>query len=587
MVKSACSAKEKNQGGNLGQGNQELVLNGNDLDMTNIIKVAYDFSGQIAIRLCPQARANMQLSRQVVDEVVAQGKPLVYGVNTGFGANKDKAIDLAHLRDLQRFLIISHAVCVGESFPLPIVRAAILIRANSLARGHSGIRPQVVDLLIELLNRGITPKVPQKGSVGASGDLAPLSHVMLVMTKDSRPDQAAVENELHQKLAQGHKLTAVEQEQAILQSGQAFYYDSAGGQQKEMSGIEAFYAAGLERVVLEAKEGLALNNGTTFSTAIACMALYKGRRLFDCALRLSALSVESWQGFESAFSSEAMEARGHAGQILVAKRLRELLSDATLSIKKEDFQKSSNAVQDFSDVQDDYSFRAIPQVLGPIAEMLDYVEKQLRIEVNGTTDNPLVFHNLPYTNRCVSAANFHAQYLGVAMDALRPCMAEVGSIAERRIFKLLDVRQARNEAHKLSPFLASSAGLMSGLMIAQYTAAALVSENKILSHPCVVDSISTSANSEDHVSMAPIGARKTLEVIENVEYVLAIEALVATTACLMRAKKLSSKLSANACQHVSMLEQVRGMSSTEPHFFADRFYHVDIEGYKRLLFPDE
>jgi histidine ammonia-lyase len=565
---------------------QELLLDGGSLDIADVIRVAYDFSNQLPVRLCPKAKERMQVSRQVVDEVVSNGQPLVYGVNTGFGANKDKAVSPEHLRELQRFLIISHAVCVGEHFPLPIVRSAMLIRANSLARGHSGIRPVVVELLIEMLNRGVTPKVPQKGSVGASGDLAPLSHVMLAFTKDPRPVQSAIENDLSRKLHEKGSLSSDEAMQAVLQSGYAFYYDKKSSQQREMSGLEAVHAAGLERIELEAKEGLALNNGTTFSTAIACMALYKGKRLFEKALRLSALSMESWRAFESALTPEAMQARGHEGQIRVAEKLRELLCDSVLSIKKEDFQNSSNAAKDFSDVQDDYSLRAIPQVLGPVAEMLDYVEKQIKTEINGTTDNPLVFSNMPHTNRCVSAANFHAQYMAVAMDALRPCMAELGSIAERRVFKLLDVKQARCENHRLTPFLAGSAGLMSGLMIAQYTAAALVSENKILSHPCVVDSIPTSANSEDHVSMAPIGARKTLEVIENVEYVLAVEALTATTACLMRARKEGCGLSANAREHVALLEKVRQMPASAPDFFDDRFYHVDIEGLKQLLFPE-
>jgi histidine ammonia-lyase len=455
-----------------------VVLTGRDLTLEQVEAVARHGAG---VSLDPAARERMAASRATVADLVERGEP-VYGVTTGFGDLATKRIDPAHARNLQENLLISHAVGVGPALDRESVRAMLLLRANTLALGHSGCRPELVDRLLDLLRLGVHPVVPEQGSVGASGDLAPLAHLAL----------------------------------PLLGRGQA---ELEG---KVLPGAEALRRVGLEEVRLEAKEGLALLNGTQMMSALGALAIADAERALGSASVVAAMSTEALLGTDVAFSATYQDARRHPGQQRVAAELRHLLRDSPL-------QRSHHA--DPHKVQDPYSVRCVPQVHGAVRDAVSYARGVVDVEINSATDNPLIFPdgtdvdpNAAATGhgRVISGGNFHGQPVAIAMDLLGLAIAELGSISERRIALLVDGRLSG-----LPPFLVKDPGLNSGMMLLQYTAAALVSENKVLAHPSSVDSIPTSANQEDHVSMGATAARHARTILRHVEQVIALELLCA------------------------------------------------------------
>lgn len=415
--------------------------------------------------------------RELVNQVL-ESERAVYGVNTGFGAFKDVRIDSGNLAALQKNLILSHACGIGNPFSLAIVRTMMILMAIYLSKGFSGVRPDVVQKLVEMLNKGVVPIVPEKGSVGSSGDLAPSAHVALV----------------------------------LIGRGEAFF------EGRRMSGRKALERAGIWPLVLDAKEGLALINNTAAMTACAVVALGLSLCLADIADVAGALSAEALRATHKAFDARIHRLKAYQGQIIVARRLRELLAGSTIVDEKR--------------VQDQYSVRCIPQVHGAIREAINFAGKIVTTEINSVTDNPLGFSHGGKVE-FLSGGNFHGEAVAIAMDTLRLAVCEFANISDRRICSLLD----SNHNFGLPPFLSCDRGICSGLMILQYTTASLVSENKILAHPAVVDSIPTSANIEDLVSMGTISARKTLEVLGNVKQVLAIELLVNCQALDFRLKE--------------------------------------------------
>jgi histidine ammonia-lyase len=469
-----------------GQGAAEIELTGADITVADVEAVARAGAG---IRLASSARARMDEAREVIERLVAAGAT-VYGVTTGFGALASMPIASGDVRRLQENLLMSHAAGVGEPLPKDVVRAMLVLRANTLALGHSGCRPVLVDRIGALLAAGIHPVVPSRGSVGASGDLAPLAHLALPLIGRGQVE------------VKGQVVPA----------------------------LLALREAGLEPLILEAKEGLALLNGTQMMSAIGALLLADADRLIRTASVVAAMSVEALLGTDVAFAAAYQLARPHPGQVAVAAQLRTLL-------RRSELQAHHHA--DSHKVQDPYSLRCVPQVHGAVSDALGYLRGILDVEMNSATDNPLVFPGPSVAasdavgtggGQVISGGNFHGEPIGLALDFARLAIAELGSISERRTAQLLD--QAFNGG--LPPFLAPASGVESGMMIYQYTAAALVSESKVLVHPASADSIPTSANQEDHVSMGSIAALLSREVLANVERVLAIELLCAGQALDLR-----------------------------------------------------
>ena len=463
-----------------------VVLTGADLTVVDVESVARH-GGEAVLDV--HARERMQEARDVIASLVAHGA-VVYGVTTGFGDLATTSIEPAQAGRLQANLLMSHAAGVGSAFPREIVRAMLLLRANTLALGHSGCRPLLVDRLLDLLRLGIHPVVPEQGSVGASGDLAPLAHLALPL------------------IGRGQ----VEFRGAIVPSRLALR------------------EAGLEPLTLEAKEGLALLNGTQMMGAIGALLLADADRLGRTASVVAAMSVEALLGTDVAFAAAYQLARPHPGQIAVAAELRHLLRDSALQAGHHGHAHK---------VQDPYSLRCVPQVHGAVRDTMDHLRRVLDIELNSATDNPLVFPGGGVADedtiatgggRVISGGNFHGEPIAFALDFAKIALAELGSISERRTALLVDPRLNGG----LPPFLAASSGIDSGMMIYQYTAAALASENKVLAHPASVDSIPTSANQEDHVSMGSISARHARVVLGHVEQIIAIELVVAAQALDLR-----------------------------------------------------
>ncbi|HYL40361.1 MAG TPA: histidine ammonia-lyase, partial [Candidatus Binatus sp.] len=430
-----------------------VVLTGSDLTVEAVEAVARHGA---KAALDPAARARIQRSRATVEALVAEGA-VVYGVTTGVGALADRTIDPADAARLQENLLLSHAAGVGDPLPREVVRAMLVLRANTLALGLSGVRPEVVERLLAFLDLGIHPVVPAQGSVGASGDLAPLAHLALPV------------------IGHGH----VELEGHL------------------MPALMALRETGLEPLVLGPKEGLALLNGTQLMTALGALLAADAERLLRTASVAAAMSVEALLGTDVAFSAALQAARPHPGQVHVAGELRWLLRDSGL-------QRLHHGSA--HKVQDPYSLRCVPQVHGAVRDALDHLERVLSVEMNAATDNPLVFPDGGVADsgaratgggRVISGGNFHGEPIALALDFAKLALAELGSISERRVALLVDP----NLNGGLPAFLAASSGLEAGLMLMQYTAAALVSEHKVLAHPASVDSIPTSANQEDHVSM--------------------------------------------------------------------------------------
>jgi histidine ammonia-lyase len=467
------------------------------------------------VALDPDAAERMRTSRAVIERLVADGAT-VYGVTTGFGDLANVRIEPEQVAELQRNLVRSHSAGVGDPLPADVVRAMLLLRANALAVGLSGVRPELAELLCAMLNEAVHPVIPSRGSVGASGDLAPLAHLAAVLIGEGMADTPT----------------------------------------GPMPGGDALRAAGLAPIELGAKEGLALLNGTQLMTGIAALVLHDGQRLAASADVIGAMSLEAMQGTAAAFDEALIGARPHPGQVAAAAHLRALLAGSEIG--------ASHAASPHR-LQDAYSLRCMPQVHGAVRDALDQLERVLVVEMNAATDNPLVFPD----GRVVSGGNFHGEPMALAIDYAKIALAELASISERRTARLVDAHLSG-----LPPFLSDAPGLRNGLMIVQYTAAALVNELQTLAHPASVDSIPTSANQEDHVSMGATGALHLREVLDRAETVLAIEALCAAQGLDFRAPMRPAAGIARA--HARLRERV-------PHLAEDRSPAPDIAAARDLL----
>ena len=444
-----------------------VTVDGRTLDVAGVEQVARHGA---RVRLDADARNRVVQARRVVDDILASGD-VVYGINTGFGKLADVRISPGQLEQLQRNLLLSHACGVGEAFPEDVVRAMLLLRANVLATGHAGCRPEVVEKVLDLLEAGVHPVVPSQGSVGASGDLAPLAHLALVVIGEG---EAVVDGE-------------------------------------NMSGAEALKKVGLKPLHLEAKEGLALINGTQASAAVGALAAADARRLLDAADVVCALTLDAMAGTDAAFDPAVHAARPHPGQIVSADRLLKLLVGSEIR----------ESHRECGRVQDAYSLRCSPQVHGAGRDALEHAHRVLAIEINSATDNPMVFAE----GRLISGGNFHGAPIAAVFDYLAATLTDVASISERRLARMVDTALSG-----LPRFLSPDAGLNSGFMMVQVSAAALVSECKTLAHPASVDSIPTSAGQEDHVSMSTWAARKLARIVELTQAVLGMEYLAAVQA---------------------------------------------------------
>ena len=447
---------------------REIVLDGRSLTLEDLEDAAT--LPDVTVVLSPEARTRVQASRAFIQEKVAAGER-VYGVTTGFGRLADVVIPPEDRTALQHNLVRSHASGVGEPMDSSAVRALMLLRANALARGHSGCRVELIERLLELLNHRIHPRVPRYGSVGASGDLAPLAHVALALLGEGRAERDGVEADTADLLA----------------------------------------AEGLEPLTLEAKEGLALINGTQATTALGVLALRGAERAMETLEAVGAMSMDALLGTPEAFREEIQDARPHRGQSESARRLRALVQGSEIRESHRDGDPR---------VQDAYALRCMPQVHGAAREALGYVRGVLATEINSATDNPLVF---PEAGVIVSGGNFHAQVVSAALDFLAIAMADMASISERRIERLLNPDLSMG----LPAFLTETPGLRSGFMIVQVTAVDCLAEMRVLAHPASVDSVTTSANQEDHVSMGLAAARKARQSLACLEHVVAAELLCA------------------------------------------------------------
>ncbi|MES2349897.1 MAG: histidine ammonia-lyase [Pseudomonadota bacterium] len=482
------------------------------------LRAVWSASGPLS--LAAEAYPVIEASAAAVQAIVAKGDA-AYGINTGFGLLAKTRIPDDKLEQLQRNLILSHSVGTGELVSDAVCRLILLMKIGSLARGYSGVRPLIINTLIALYNAGIMPAIPAKGSVGASGDLAPLSHMTLAMLGVG---EVRVNGEL-------------------------------------MQAADALKAAGIAPVVLAAKEGLALINGTQVSTALALHGLFMAERLLEAGMVSGSLSLDAAKGSDSPFDARVHEVRGQPGQIAAASIYRQLVSNSAI--------RASHLVGD-ERVQDPYCLRCQPQVMGACLDLIVNVGRTLLIEANAVTDNPLVF---PETGEIISGGNFHAEPVAFAADTLALAIAEIGALAERRIALLIDATLSG-----LPPFLVRDPGVNSGFMIAHVTAAALASENKSLAHPGSVDSIPTSANQEDHVSMATYAARRLDDMAQNTAVIIGIELLAAAQGIdFHRPLKTSPQLEH---VHAQLRQKV-------PFFDADRFFAPDIEAAKGMVMRGE
>ncbi|WP_233863291.1 histidine ammonia-lyase [Paraburkholderia adhaesiva] len=469
----------------------------------------------VKLELDPASFAAIDARAQAVADIAAKGEP-AYGINTGFGRLASTHIPREQLELLQRNLVLSHAVGVGEPMSRPVVRLLMALKLSSLGRGHSGIRREVMDALITLFNADVLPLIPVKGSVGASGDLAPLAHMSAV----------------------------------LLGIGEVFIRG------ERASAAAGLAAVGLKPLALQAKEGLALLNGTQASTALALYNLFAIEDLYRTALVSGALCVDAAAGSVKPFDARIHALRGHRGQIEAAAAYRALLEGSEINLSHRDCGK----------VQDPYSLRCQPQVMGACLDQMRHAAQVLLVEANAVSDNPLIF---PDTGEVLSGGNFHAEPVAFAADNLALAAAEIGALAERRIALLIDATLSG-----LPPFLVKDGGVNSGFMIAHVTAAALASENKTLAHPASVDSLPTSANQEDHVSMATFAARKLADIAENTANILAIELLAAAQGVDLRAPHPTSPALARVMQAVR---------SEVPHYDLDRYFAPDIAAITRMV----
>ncbi|QHA92192.1 histidine ammonia-lyase [Bacillus sp. N1-1] len=490
-------------------------LNGSMLTLMEMKRVIYE-GEKIAID--PLSMEKVIKSRLAVERIVASGET-VYGINTGFGKFSDVRIQDKDVDTLQLHLIRSHACGVGEYFTEPVSKAMVVLRLNALLKGYSGVRPCVVERLCDLANEEIIPVIPSQGSLGASGDLAPLSHLALVLVGEGK----------------------VHYNGSILQT--KCVYDELG----------------ISPLTLKAKEGLALINGTQAMTAMGVINYIEAERLMDQCDWIGAMTLEALEGIIDAFHPAIHEARGYPEQMEVAERIRKLTSDSKLVTH-----------QGEKRIQDAYSLRCMPQVHGASRQSLAYVKEKLEIEMNAATDNPLILEN---GQTVVSGGNFHGQPIAIAMDFLKIAVAEMANISERRVERLVNP-----QLNDLPAFLSPDPGLQSGAMIMQYAAASLVSENKTFAHPASVDSIPSSANQEDHVSMGTIGARHAYQIIGNTQKVVAIEMICAMQALEIRGISLAS----TSAQKLYKIGRTIVSSIEEDRVFSD-----DIETLTAWLCADQ
>jgi histidine ammonia-lyase len=469
-----------------------LHINGNDLALEAVREVALD---RRPVLLDPDARERVNAARAVVDTLVANNR-VSYAITTGVGKLSDVRIAGDQIRELQINLVRSHAVGVGEPLSIPETRAMMLLRANSLSKGFSGVRAVVIDTICELLTRGVTPWVPSQGSVGASGDLAPLAHLALLLV------------------------------------GEGECHDGKGGR---VPGAEALKREGIKPLILAAKEAVSLINGTQAMLAVGTLSLLAAETLADSADVIGAMACDALKGTDAAFDERIHRARPHVGQIVTAANLRKLLEGSAIR----------ESHRDCGRVQDAYSLRCIPQVHGAVRDTLTHCRAVFETETNSAVDNPLVFRNAKARDLTseddsadvISGGNFHGEPVAFALDFLGIALSALAGISERRLERM--VNPALSEG--LPPFLAPGAGLNSGFMMPQVTAAALVSENKVLAHPASVDSITTSGNKEDYVSMGMAAAIKLKKIVENTRNALAIEAMAAAQALDLLAPLKTSK----------------------------------------------
>ncbi len=497
-----------------------LTLDGSRLTIPDLAGIA---AGRGKITLAPAARRRMRASRALVERWVRSGES-IYGVTTGFGEFANVRISPDHLSDLQQNLILSHAAGAGAPLPIEVVRAMIVLRVNALAKGFSGIRLQTVNRMIQLFNLGCVPIVPSQGSVGASGDLVQLSHLVLPM----------------------------------MGRGVLYLLPKHRGECPQMvRAADVLKQLRLDPVRLTAKEGLALINGTQMMTAFAALTVHRARALYKMADVIAAISIEALRGSDTAFDARIHRLRPYRGQQRAAGNMRRLMKGSAL--------RESHRHDD-SRVQDAYSIRCIPQVHGASRDAVEYVHGAVSIEVNSATDNPLIFAG---DNVHLEGGNFHGQPMALATDFLAIALSELANISERRIERLVN-----GSLSGLPRFLTPSGGLNSGLMIAQYTAASIVSENKVLCHPASVDSIPTSANQEDHNSMGSISAQKAWKVLQNAETVLAIELLCACQG-LDFARTLNGRTALRAGRGAESAYAV--LRKQIPPLERDRVLHDDIQ----------
>ena len=490
----------------------ELELTPGELSLPDLKRV---LAQAVRITLSPACLPGIEAAAQTVADVMAQGRT-VYGINTGFGLLANTRIEADELETLQRSIVLSHAAGIGELLPEPIVRLLMVLKINSLARGFSGIRLQVIESLMTLLEKEVYPCIPAKGSVGASGDLAPLAHMSAPLLGEGEVSHA------------GERLSTAQ-------------------------GLEI---AGLRPLVLAPKEGLALLNGTQVSTALAVEGLLRAENALAAATVIGALTVEAARGSRTPFDGRIHAARGHRAQIDMATAYRHLLDHSQIEESHRDCRK----------VQDPYSLRCQPQVMGACLQQLRAAAEVILVEANAVSDNPLVF---VAEGDIISGGNFHAEPIAMAADNIALAIAEIGALSERRMALLTDSRMS-----ELPPFLVTDSGVNSGFMIAQVTGAALASENKSLAHPASVDSLPTSANQEDHVSMATFAARRLGEMNDNTSGILAIEWLAACQGLDFLAPLRSS----------ARLEQARSaLRAQVPFYDKDRYFAPDIEKAMRLV----
>lgn len=488
-----------------------VEIDGENLDIQRFIQVAR--YGE-KVKISEQARENILNSRHTIEKIIS-GEELAYGIKTGFGELCQVSIPLEDIRKLQENLVRSHACAVGKPLDREIVRGTMLLRANTFAKGYSGVRLELVELLVEMLNRDITPVVHEQGSVGASGDLAPLAMLAL----------------------------------ALIGEGDVDYHG------KRMCARDAFALEGLKPLKLEAKEGLALINGTSLMTAIAGAVWYDTWILFKNAMIACMMSLEALKGTNQAYRPEISKVRKHPGQAYCAQTFMRMLQNSQILESHKNCKK----------VQDAYTLRCAPQVMGAVKDTLDIVKNTIEIEMNSVTDNPLILPN----GKSLSCGNFHGEPVALAMDYLGIALTVLGNFSERRIARLVD-----GHLSGLPPFLTEHSGLNSGYMIAQYVSASLASENKVLAHPASADTIPTSANQEDHVSMGTTAARKCMQICMNVRNIVAIEML-----CASQGLDFHKPLKPG----VGVLRAWEFIRKHVPHLDEDRVLYPEIENVVGMI----